>query len=350
MRLPLALLLLTTAAQAQWQVQQSNTTADLRGVHSLGKGVAWASGSKGTVLRTTDEGKTWQTCTVPPGGEALDFRGIQAFDAKTAIVMSSGKGELSRLYKTSDGCRSWKLLFTNPDPEGFWDAVLGESDEGRLEILILGDPVGGKFSTFQSMYEAKQLKKFDAGGLTAQQGEGAFAASNSAEAINLDRLTLVFGTGGPLAARVFVACSSCQTDLWRTVTLPGFVHGTSAGVFSVHNHALDWVVVGGDYLKANDGAGNAAYSKDDAKTWHLAQTFPAGYRSAVAYSSSTKTWITVGPSGTDVSTNDGRNWHPLRPSPQGAPDEDQHWNALSLPFVVGPHGRIGLLRADAVKP
>jgi photosystem II stability/assembly factor-like uncharacterized protein len=104
-----------SGACAQWQLQDSHTTADLRGIHNIGGGVAWASGTNGTVLRTVDGGNLWQTCAVPPEAEHLDFRDIQAFDANTAIVMSSGKGDLSRLYKTTDGCRIWKLLFTNPD-------------------------------------------------------------------------------------------------------------------------------------------------------------------------------------------------------------------------------------------
>ena len=107
---------------AQWTLETSNTTADLRGIHNVGGGVAWASGTNGTVLRTEDGGYVWQSCTVPPGAEKLDFRGIQAFDANTAIVMSSGTGDLSRLYKTTDGCHSWKLIFTNPDKDGFFDA------------------------------------------------------------------------------------------------------------------------------------------------------------------------------------------------------------------------------------
>jgi hypothetical protein len=69
----------------------------------------WASGTQGTILRTTDDGTTWQTCTTPPEAEKLDFCGIQAFDANTAIVMSSGKGDLSRLYKTIDACKSLEL-------------------------------------------------------------------------------------------------------------------------------------------------------------------------------------------------------------------------------------------------
>jgi hypothetical protein len=61
-------------------------------------------------------------------------------------------------------------------------------------------------------------------------------------------------------------------------------------------------------------------------------------------------WVTVGPNGTDISTDDGRNWRALWPAPGDAPGADRDWNALSLPFVVGPHGRIGILRTDALTP
>jgi hypothetical protein len=69
----------------------------------------------------------------------LGFCGIQAFSANTAIVMSSGKGALSRLYKTTDGCHTGKLIFPNPyAPDGFFDAILfPESGHG----ILFGDPV-----------------------------------------------------------------------------------------------------------------------------------------------------------------------------------------------------------------
>ena len=89
----------TKKIQAQFDIEDSNTTASLRGIHNVGGGVAWASGTNGTVLRTEDGGYLWQTCTIPPGAEKLDFRGIQAFDENTAIVMSSGKGDLSASTK-----------------------------------------------------------------------------------------------------------------------------------------------------------------------------------------------------------------------------------------------------------
>jgi len=86
------LALIAASAQAQWQIDDSTTTADLRGISSVGNGIAWASGSNGTVLRTEDGGFEWQPCTVPPGAERLDFRGIQGFDANAAIVIPAGRG------------------------------------------------------------------------------------------------------------------------------------------------------------------------------------------------------------------------------------------------------------------
>ena len=168
--------LVASSSQAQWTLQTSNTTADLRGIHSIGGGVAWASGTNGTVLRTEDGGYVWQSCTVPPGAEKLDFRGIQAFDANTAIVMSSGKGDLSRLYKTTDGCHSWKLIFTNPDKDGFWDAML--LNRFDKDGYLLGDPVNGSFriwmtddqgATWQSDWQRADWKR------TAWKGLGALS-------------------------------------------------------------------------------------------------------------------------------------------------------------------------------
>src|SRR5579863_5893659 len=197
------------SAFAQWDLQTSNTTADLRGIHSLGNGIAWASGTNGTVLRTEDGGVVWQTCTVPSGAERLDFRGIQAFDANTAIVMSSGPGDQSRLYKTTDGCHTWKLLFTNPHKDGFWDAVkFSDAKHG----FVLGDPV--EITPVVKRFELEQTydggdtwrlweRKTDALKVPSD-GYCAFAASNSSLLIE-GGFTAIFASGCHGGARIFVA-------------------------------------------------------------------------------------------------------------------------------------------------
>jgi hypothetical protein len=78
---------------------------------------------------------------------------------------------------------------------------------------------------------------------------------------------------------------------------------------------------------------------------------PHGYRSSVAYDPDLKLWITAGPNGTDISTDDGKNWRAVHPDAalHEAPDADRNWNAISLPYVVGPKGRIGRLDPEAIK-
>jgi photosystem II stability/assembly factor-like uncharacterized protein len=348
-----AALALTTAAQAQFEIQNSHTTASFRGIHSIGNGTAWASGTEGTVLRTTDDGKTWQHCTTPPIADKLDFRGIQAFDQNTAIVMSSGKGDLSRLYKTTDACKTWKLLFTNPDKDGFWDAL---QFTDRQNGYLLGDPVliGSEqtvFAFFRSI-DGGQTWNREASTYPITQDAAIFAASNSSMLIR--NAAPIFVTGGS-RVNLFISPETLRdldpTSHRRMIIRLPLAEGTTAGGFSLTS-ARDGkgVVVGGDYSKPNEASYNAAYSIDGHfLQWQPAQTPPHGYRSSIAYDAPTKTWITTGPNGTDISRDDGRNWSPLKPSPQDAPDADKNWNALSLPFVVGPKGRIGRLRADALK-
>jgi len=56
---------LEVQSQQVWQMQDSGTTAGLRGIYSVDGTVAWASGTEGTVLKTTDGGGQWRRCAVP---------------------------------------------------------------------------------------------------------------------------------------------------------------------------------------------------------------------------------------------------------------------------------------------
>ena len=342
-----ALLLTSLSASAQWQLQVSNTTADLRGIYSVGNGVAWASGTNGTVLRTEDGGYVWQSCTIPPGAEKLDFRAVQAFNANTAIVLSSGKGDQSRLYKTTDGCHTWTLLLTNADPDGFWDALVLNRTNRDGEIL--GDPVHGSFVLLETADRGETWGPTKSPGLDALADDGAFAASNSSLFLN-EEFANAFVTGGPAGARVFVN-SQGEGKPFTSHALPMASGAASTGAYSIaYRDARSWVVVGGDYTKANDSPGTAVYTRDGGRTWLPAKPLPHGYRSSVAFDKSSGIWITVGPNGTDISVDDGHSWLPTHPNAKHheAPDADQGWNAISLPFVVGPKGRIGRLNENSL--
>jgi photosystem II stability/assembly factor-like uncharacterized protein len=298
---------------------------------------------------------------------------VQAFDANTAIVMSSGKGDLSRLYKTTDGCRSWKLVAKNPDPEGFWDAVqAGDPESGMSKdrdadrALLLGDSVSGELRVFEwkEGWEERKLELSYQMRGKSDIGEGSFAASNSVIQIagtpQLDqtwKYAFRISSGTPANSYMSIVrdektanCEPCREDRLR-VEIPMAQNSDSAGVFSFSfRNELAGIAVGGDYNKPEASYRSAAYSSDGGLSWRLSQTPPHGFRSAVAYDADAKTWITVGPNGTDISTDDGKNWRALHPDAamHEAPDADKDWNALSLPFVVGPLGRIGKLNPKAL--
>jgi photosystem II stability/assembly factor-like uncharacterized protein len=107
---------------AQWQVQESHTMSDFRGLCAVDQDTAWASGSKGTYIRTMDGGTTWQVGKVP-GAEELDFRDVEALDSRIDWLLSIGHGPASRIYNTVDGGSRWTLQFQNNHPEAFFDAV-----------------------------------------------------------------------------------------------------------------------------------------------------------------------------------------------------------------------------------
>ncbi len=323
-------LLAIGGAKAQVDVLDSPTNSSLRGVSSPGAGVAWISGADGAVFRSEDGGYLWQTCAVPPGGAHLDFRGIQGMDGSTALVMASGKGALSAVYKTTDGCASWRLVLKNPDAEGFWDALAFDSPRHGY---LWGDPVDGRFVLYETSDGGESWVRSQRAELKmAAAGIGGFAASNSGFLAG----GLQFGTSGP-GGPWFYTLGSSETP---ATLLPMQGGAASAGVFSLGAHVMVRVAVGGDFQKPETRTGTAAFSTDGGKHWEAAAVAPHGYRSAVAYDAGHQAWLAAGPNGMDVSFDDGRTWRVVN-GPQG-----MGWNAISLPFLVGAKGRIGVVREE----
>jgi photosystem II stability/assembly factor-like uncharacterized protein len=313
-----------------WEVVDAHTSSGLRGLHRAA-GSAWASGTNGAILRSADGGATWQSCAVPPGAAKLDFRAVWAWDAERAVVMSSGPGDQSRLFRTTDGCRSWQPGLVNTDPAGFWDALVFSGDEG----VILGDPVGGRFVILRTRDSGLDWDRDQSPALAAlPEGEGAFAASNSAlfSLIAGASRFLWFATSGPGGPRVFRGHDGPD---WLSVKAPLAGETAASGVFSLcFRDSQNGVAVGGNYEKPDQNSGTAAFTADGGRTWTPTAHPPSGYRSAVDWDPARKLWIAVGSNGADASADGGNSWQRF---------DAGKWNALSLPFAAGPQGRIAKL-------
>jgi photosystem II stability/assembly factor-like uncharacterized protein len=306
-----SILLLLFAAPLEgqrWKVQNKGTDTNLRAVsvaHAPSeKGpplpVVWASGSNGVILRSLDEGKTWQRVHVKDG-DTLDFRGIVAFSEKTAYVMSSGDGDKSRIYRTTDGGETWQLQYSDHRKEFFLDSIACFSEK---ECLALGDPIDEKFVLLKTS-DGERWNPLPTDNLPAALGgEGAFAASNSCLAL-LGEKEIFFATGGP-AARIFHSTDGGIT--WTIARTPILQGSPSSGNFSVgadENHHV--IVLGGDYKEITSSEHVAASSSDNGKTWRLAVRQPGGFRSAVARVDDGR-WVAVGPTGEDFTPDNGAHW------------------------------------------
>jgi photosystem II stability/assembly factor-like uncharacterized protein len=282
----LLVLLLTAAAIGQTgpRFQISHTTENLRSVSPVSRDVAWASGTHGTYLRTMDRGRTWTPAQVPDAG-ALDFRAVAAFSSDEAFLMSSGSGDKSRIYHTSDGGQHWQLQFTNTNPKGFFDSMVFWD---RTHGIVLGDPIADesgklKFEVLATDDGVNWRQIPPAQLPPAIEGEGAFAASNTCIAIlpSASDSNLWFATGGK-AARVFHSANRGRT--WEVFDTP-ILHGPdSAGIFSIaFRDAQHGVIAGGDYKRPDDDGPDLAFTDDGGKTWTLSSIRPQAFFSSVAY-------------------------------------------------------------------
>jgi photosystem II stability/assembly factor-like uncharacterized protein len=322
------LALCAPAAPGQWRTQAVDTRADFRGLCVVSPDVAWASGTTGTYARTTDRGKTWSVGTVP-GADKLDFRAVKAFGGATAYLLSAGPGDASRVYKTTDGGKSWLMQFKSADPAAFLDAIAFWDEKNGI---ALGDPVKGRFQLLVTADGGDSWKPLTPKTLPpALPGEGAFAASGTC-LVTRGEKDVWFVTGGARSARVFRSGDRGQT--WEVSETPVAAGAESAGIFSVAFRDRDHgMVVGGDYRKPDAVGATAAFTADGGKTWTpLDKRLP--FRSAVAWAKDR--WVAVGTSGSHASLDDGDSWKTL---------DRENYNSVGFTasgegWAVGPKGRI----------
>ena len=113
-------------------------------------------------------------------------------------------------------------MATNPDAEGFWDALVAVDAQ---HLVILGDQVGGQLVVRSSSDGGVSWvnEEVDA----AQKGEGAFAASN--RSLMMVGKAGFFVTGGPEGARLY----ALSGKRWVARAMPGFAKAESAGIFAI---------------------------------------------------------------------------------------------------------------------
>ena len=307
-------------------VLQEGKPVSLRGLSVVTDRVAWASGSKGTVAKTVDSGKTWQWMTVQ-GFEQIDFRDIEAFSETEALIM--GVAAPAYILRTVDGGNSWQVVYENRDTTMFLDAMEFWNEQSGI---VLGDPQQGKFYIARTFTGGRQWQTIPEQNYpVAEPGEACFASSGT----NIRRWGkkgAAFVTGGK-RSRLFI------ND--RQIDLPILQGKESTGANSLAiKKQKHIIVVGGDFTQRNDTTGNCIISPNAGKSWIRPAKPPTGYRSCVEYIRKS-TWITCGLNGVDISTDDGQRWTNISPTGFHVCRKAKDGKQV---YLAGSNGRIGKLK------
>lgn len=253
-------------------------TVRFRGLAAVDRDTAWVAGTQGTVLRTTDGGANWRNVS-PPGAAGLQFRDVEAFGARHAVVLAIGEGEASRLYRTDDGGATWTESFRNTDARAFYDCM---TFFDRRHGLAMSDPVDGRFRILSTSDGGRSWSVLpDAGMPSALPGEAGFAASGQC-LVSAGSRDVWLATGGAARARVLHSADRGLT--WTVTDAPIPAGDPARGVFALaFRNGGHGIAVGGDYRADQPSPSAAATTADAGRTWRPVGTPPPAYRSGVAW-------------------------------------------------------------------
>lgn len=214
--------------------------------------------------------------------------------ADPALLYKTGdKGRMNLVYKEEgEGVFYDAMRFWN-DSEGI---AIGDSMNECLSIIITRD--GGKY--WQKL-ACDQLP-------LAEEGEGAFAASNTNIAVIGDQ-TWVATTVGR------ILYSPDKGTTWHVYDTPIINTEPTQGIYSIdfYDEKLGFGI-GGDFTKPEANLANKISTGDGGRTWQtVADAEPPGYKSCVQFipGSGGEDLVAIGFTGISYSSNSGRNWKEL---------------------------------------
>jgi photosystem II stability/assembly factor-like uncharacterized protein len=323
------LLFLSSIARSQSIIllQQDKPTS-IRGLSVVNDKTAWISGSKGHIAITNNGGKTWDWQQIK-GYEKSEFRDIEAFSDKEAVVMSSGTPSL--VLKTSDGGKTWQEKYRKTDTTYFFDAM-DFADERHG--YILGDPIKDKFLLMETKDGGETWTNVT-NPPTALPGEAAFAASGTCLRVHNKNLFIV---SGGKTSRMITAINGKSE--YNYINLPLTHSPPSQGAFSLAVEKNKIIVVGGDYEKDKRTDSVATTFTIHPPAFNSPDQGPSGFQSCVEYIKD-DIFLSTGTSGSNITMDGGRTWRQIDSTSFNVCGKAKHGKMILL---AGNGGKIALLK------
>lgn len=309
----------------------TGTSARLIGLDAADGGVVWAAGTNGAWARSLDGGRTWTTGTVPDA-DTLQFRDVEAFDARRAVLLSIGNGAASRVYTTDDGGATWALRWTNPDPRAFYDCMAFDGQTGFAfsDAVPLSDAPGvpHRIPMLVTANAGTSWRDVtDERTYSVPAGTGAFASSGTCAAHLDGRWVVAFNRPDTTRARSRVSVWSAS-DGWKETTVPVVSSDPMVGVSSlVAQGDAVWVgllgntdgttvfradrrtlVAGIDRVRTRAPQDNGV---DEARSGTWMPLPPLPIERVYGLAASPRALVATGPDGLAASADGGQTWRRL---------------------------------------
>jgi len=276
--------------------------SSIRAVHKTSLGEVWFAGSNAHYGHSKDEGDTWKVDSIQFLEQKINFRALGSTEGQVSLVAIESPG---MIFKTEDKGNSWYLTYHEDGEKVFYDAVkFYDTKEG----IALGDPIDGCFSILKTYNAGKSWNKLTCEMLPkVEEGEAAFAASNTNIAVKGDKTWIV--TGGQVARVLF---SPDRGKTWAIQKTPIISGGEMTGIYSVDFYDENiGVIIGGDWNDKSNSKNNKAFTVNGGKSWEvMGKKRNPPYQSCIKFIPNTKgkSLISVGIPGVFYSSNFGKSW------------------------------------------
>ncbi len=275
----------------------------IRAIAPINESTVWFAANNGIVGLI--DGTTPKIATVRYQDSILNFRAIAKTANSVFVISIENPAVLYKIDHTNNEATNINEVYVEENETVFYDAM-AFFDE--VEGIAMGDPTDGCLSVIKTIDGGESWFKLSCNLLPAvEEGEAAFAASNSNIAIIKDNIWLV---SGGKRARVFHSQDRGAT--WEVYNTPIIQGQTMTGIYSVdfYDEKLG-VIFGGNWDDKEFNEGNKAITRDGGKTWNLLSNGAGpGYRSAVKFVPGTNGngLVAVGSPGISYSSNKGAHW------------------------------------------
>jgi YVTN family beta-propeller protein len=174
--------------------------------------------------------------------------------AGRAVWFADGGGEVTHLWRTTDGVHWRQFEFRCPGP-GYWLQGIAAASTSHVVLLCAGDGAAGSMG--------KEVLESTNGGQSVHlTGRAPLGGDPSGIAVPPGRpnvITLAAASGASFLYR-----SDDGGKTWAGITVPGSGGGLPLNSLSYVSRTVGWVVVGGP----GSGAGRLLRTTDAGRTWH----------------------------------------------------------------------------------